>query len=170
MVAVAEWKIYTSGGAEHPSSGSASNINLLAQDIYDSTGTEYTQNPIPVPETGTNYSFERWIRIRYDGAFNLVENIKMWLESWTPSDSNLDIKAGVTETFSDPVNTASSVATNTSADWTGVANALDLTPSGGITSSPGYSKYFVMQLVVPSTVTIPGNMGTAIVKIQYDES
>lgn len=170
MVATAEWKVYTAGGTEHPASGSASNVNVMAIDAYDDTGTVYAQHPIPVPETGTNYSYERWMRLKFDGTFNQIDNIKFWMESWVKSDPNLEINGGVTENFTDPVNTASAVATSPSADWTGVANAMDITPTGGINSAPGYSKYFVMQLVVPSTVTTPGNIGTVVVKVQYDES
>jgi len=170
MAATVEWKVYTAGGTENPSSGSASNLNLMSIDAYDSDGTQYTQYPIAVPQSGTNYSYERWVRLKFSGTFNQIDNIKLWLDSWSKSDSNLELYGGVTDTFSDPVNTQSSVATTPSANWTGVSNAFDITPSGGITSSPGYSKYFVMQLAVPSTVTTPGDVGTMVIKVQYDES
>lgn len=171
MVATVEWKVYTAGGTEHPSSGSATNLNLMAVDAYDSTGTEYAQHPIPVPETGTNYSFERWVRLRFDGTFNRIENIKLWMDSWTKSDPNLEIYGGVTENFRDPINTQSDIATQPSSQWDSINEAFDITPSGGaITSAPGYTKYFVMQLAVPSTVTTPGNIGTVVIKVQYDES
>ena len=170
MVATVEWKVYTAGGVENPSSGSATNLNLMSVDAYDATGTDYTQYPIAVPETGTAYSYERWVRLKFSDTFNQIDNIKIWLDSWTKSDPNLELYAGVTDTFSDPVNTQSTVATIPSANWTGVTNALDITPTGGITTSPGYTKYFVMQLAVPSTVTTPGDVGTMVIKVQYDES
>lgn len=171
MVATAEWKVYTgSVGTENPSTGSATNINLMAIDAYDASGTDYTNYPIAVPASGTNYSYERWVRIKFSGTFNNINNIKAWLDSWNKSDPNLELYAGVTDTYSTPVNTRSTIATTPSANWTGLANALDLTPTGGITASPGYSKYLVLQLAVPSTVTTPGDVGTIVVKVQYDES
>ena len=169
MAATVELKIYTgSGGTENPSSGDASNWNLMSIDSYDSTGTDYQNNPITVPASGTNYSYERWMRLRFSGSFNLIDNIKAWKSAGTLSDANLTLNAGVTDTYAQPVNSASTIAT--SAIPESEATALDLTPSGGVTSSPGYSKYLVVQLVVPSSVTTPGDIGNQTITFQYDES
>ena len=172
MAATVELKIYTGDapGTENPSDGDASNWNLMNIDDYDDTGTDYQDHPIPVPESGTNYSYERWMRLKFSGTFNKIENIKAWHSAGTLSDPNLDLLAGVTDTYSTPTNSASSIATTTLADWDSEDEALDLTPSGGITSSPGYSKYLVVQLKVPSTVTTPGDIGTQTITFQYDES
>jgi len=172
MAATVELKIYTgtNAGTENPSSGDATNWNLMSVDQYDSTGTDYQDYPIQVPSSGTNYSYERWMRLRFSGTFNKIENIKAWHSAGTLSDANLDLKAGVTDTGVTPTNSESSIATTTLASWDSESEALDLTPSGGITSSPGYSKYLVVQLVVPSTVTTPGDIGTQTITFQYDES
>ena len=172
MAATVELKIYTGtdAGTESPSSGDASNWNLMSTDAYDSSGTDYQTNKIQVPDSGTNYSYERWMKLKFSGTFNKIENIKAWHSAGSLSDGNLDLKAGVTDTGATPVNTASSVATTTLTSWDAEGEAFDLTPSGGITSSPGYSKYLVTQLVVPSTVTTPGDIGSQTITFQYDES
>ena len=172
MAATVELKIYTgtNAGTENPASGDATNWNLMSTDAYDSTGTDYQTNRIQVPSSGTNYSYERWMRLRFSGTFNLIDNIKAWHSAGTLSDANLDLLAGVTDTGATPTDSQSSVATTTLTGWDSEGEALDLTPSGGISSSPGYSKYLVVQLEVPSTVTTPGDIGTQTITFQYDES
>jgi len=172
MTATCEVKVYTGtdAGTENPTSGDADNMNLMSADSYDSDGTQYQSYPISVPDSGTNYSYERWVRLKFSNTFNKIENIKAWKSSGTLSDSNLDIKAGTTTTGATPTNSQSTIATTSLTSWDSESEALDLTPSGGITSSPGYSKYLVMQLVVPSTVTTPGDVGTIVVTFRYDES
>jgi len=171
MAATVELKIYTGTNAatENPSSGDATNWNLMSIDAYDSTGTDYQSNPITVPDTGTAYSYERWMRLYFSGTFNLIDNIKVWHSAGTLSDSNLDLLAGVTTTAATPINTVSSVATTTLTSWDSETEALDLTPTGGISASSGYSKYLVVQLSVPSTVTTAGDIGTQTLTFQYDE-
>lgn len=172
MTATCEVKVYTGtdAGTENPTTGDADNLNLMNADEYDSDGTLYTQHPIAVPSSGTNYSYERWAKLKFSDTFNKIENIKVWKSAGTLSDANLDILAGVTDTGATPTNSASTIATTTLTSWDEESEALDLTPSGGITSSPGYSKYLVLQLKVPDTVTTPGDIGTITLTFKYDES
>jgi len=169
MVATFEWKVYTGTDAatEHPTTGSATHLNFHNDDSYG-TSTDYQTRQIVVPETGTNYSFERWLRGRWSDTFNLIENILFWRSAGTLSDVNLSIYAGVNSTGVTPVDTESTIATAEVPTTEGTA--LDLTPSGGITTSPGYSEYSVMQLRVPDTVTTPGDIGVQTFTLQYDES
>lgn len=173
MAATCELKIYTGTNAanENPASGDATNWNLMYTDAYDSTGTDYqlAANRIPVPTSGTNYSYERWMRLKFSGSFNEITNIKFWRSAGSLSDANLDLLAGTTTTPATPKNTASTVATTTLANWDSEGEAIDITPSGGITTT-GYSKYAVVQLKVPSTVTTPGDIGTQTITFKYDES
>lgn len=169
MAATCIWKVYTgtNAGTENPvSSGdSAQTLNLIGADAYDS-GTLYTTYPISVPSSGTNYSYERWVRAHFSGTFSKIDNIKFWKSAGTLSDSNLVVNAGITTSGATPVNTASSIAT--SPIPTDVSSALDPTPTGGL-NGPGYTKYIVMQLAVPSTVTTPGDIGSQTVTLRYDE-
>lgn len=167
----AQWKVYTgaSGATESPAT-SATNINFQSIDAYDSTGTDYQTNLIRIPAAGTTYSYERIIRMKFTAnpSFNLINNILFWKSAGSLSDVALAIKAGTSTGATTPVDTASAVAT--AAVPTTEGTALDPTPSGGISSSPGYSKYVYLQLNVPSTVTVFGDIGAQTFTMQYDVS
>jgi len=173
MAATVELKIYTGTNAanENPETGDATNWNLMNTDSYDSTGTDYqlAANRIPVPSSGTNYSYERWMRLKFSGTFNEITNIKFYHSAGSLSDANLDLLAGATSTAATPTNSASTVATTTLTSWDEESEAIDITPSGGITTT-GYSEYAVVQLKVPSTVTTPGDIGSQTITFKYDES
>ncbi|MFA5158084.1 MAG: hypothetical protein WC451_02765 [Patescibacteria group bacterium] len=164
---VAEFKVYTgaSGATESPTGG-ATNINLMNTDAYDTTGSMFQTSLIPIPVSGTSYSYERIFRLKVTGIFNLIDNIKVWKSTGDLSDSHLVIAAAVSTTASTPVKTASAIATTTIPVTEGTA--LDATPSGGITASPGYTKYVYLQLQVPTTVTVFGQVGVHTIAVQYD--
>lgn len=169
MVATVQIKVYTGTSAGTESSGDAGNLNLLSADSFDSTGLLYQSNRISVPSSGTNYSYEKWVRLKFSGSFTAITNCKVYKSAGTLSDSNLVLKGGVTTSGATPVNTVSSVATTASSSWDSLAEALDI-QNGTMTADPSYTKYFVMQLSVPSTVTTPGDIGTQTITFQWDES
>lgn len=171
MVATPLLKVFTGtdAGTMNPSAdGDATNWNLMSTDAYDSSGVLYQSNPVVVPSSGTSYSFERWMRVRFDGTFNLVDNVIVWKNAGTLSDGNLSINAGETSTGVTPVDSASSVASAVLPETEGTA--LDITPSSPISTSGDFTDYLVAQLVVPSTVTTPGDIGSQTLRFQYDES
>lgn len=172
MVATAEVKCYTStdAGTENPVSGDADNMNLLNDDSYDTDGTSYASKPITVPSAGTSYSYERWIKLKFNGVFNAIENVKVWKSAGSLSDVNLDINGGETATGVTPVNTVSSVATSTLTDWDSEGEAVDITPAAGISNDGDKTDFWVMQLDVPSTVTTPGDINSITLSFSYDES
>uniref|UniRef100_A0A6M3IJL6 Uncharacterized protein n=1 Tax=viral metagenome TaxID=1070528 RepID=A0A6M3IJL6_9ZZZZ len=170
MVATFRWKVYTSTNAatESPDAApgtSAATLNLMQTDAYDAA-TDYQSYPTSVPAAGTNYTYERWFRAHFSGTFNLIDNMKIWKSAGTLSDGNLVLNAGITTSGVTPINTVSSLAT--SAIPTVVGSALDPTPAAPLTSA-GYSKYCVMQLAVPSTVTTPGDISSQTITFRYDE-
>lgn len=170
MAATCNLKICTGEDAGIESAGDASNWNLMSTDAYDSSGTDYQTNKISVPSSGTNYSYERWMRLEFTGTFNLIENVKAWHSSGTLSDVNLGLKAGETDTGVTPVNTESSVATTALGSWDAEGEAIDITPTADIDTSGDETDYLVTQLVVPSTVTTPGDIGSQTITFSYDES
>lgn len=169
MAATFEWKIQhgSSPGTEWPASGSAGNCNYMNVDGVDETGTGYQEKSIPPPASGTNYSYERYMRAKFSGTFNQIDNMKIWHDAGTLSDTNLDLCAGVATSYATPVNTDSAIATTTLPGWDTEGEALDIT---NILTSEGYSKYLVQQLDVPSTVTEPADIGAQTIKISYDET
>ena len=156
----------TSAGTET----SASNLNLMSTDAYDSTGTDYQSHKIRIQDSGTNYSYERWFRVKYTGTFNAIENVKVWHSAGSLSDGNLDLKAGETDTGATPTDSQSTIATTTLTSWDTEAEAIDITPSGGISNDGDETDYCVIQLEVPDTVTTTGDIGSQTITIQYDES
>jgi len=169
MAATFELKIYTgtNAGTESPS-GDATNWNLQSTDAYDSTGTDYQTNKIQRPASGTNYSYERWLKGKFNGTFNSITNVKVWKSSGTLSDGNLALFIGETDTGVTPVDTNSSVATTAMPTTEGTA--IDITPAGGISNDGDKTDFAVVQLDVPDTVTTPGDIGTQTLTFQYDES
>jgi len=173
MAATINWKVYTGSPlTEAPGAGSSAiNVNLLLADSYDSSGSLYAANPISVPSTGSNYSFERVQRAFWTGTFNEITNIKFWKSSGTYSDADLKVTANVTGTWAPEGQTSGASTFATAAIPTTSGTALDATPDAGSAyPAAGYSKYIVTQLVVPSTVTTPGDIGSQLVTFQWDET
>lgn len=166
--ATVEAKIYTGTNAAVESSGDTASPNVLNTDVNDSTGIVYHSSRIARSSSSTGFSYERWIRLKFSGTFTDVTNIKAYLSSGSLVDSNMDLKGGVTDTGVTPVNTVSSVATTTMDSWDSAGEAIDITPAGGIISSPGFSKYLVIQLVTPDGVTEPGDIGLQKITFTWD--
>jgi hypothetical protein len=170
MAATCNLKVCTGTDAGTESAGDASNWNLMSTDAYDSTGSDYQTNKISVPSSGTNYSYERWLRLEFTGTFNLIDNVKAWHSAGTLSDGNLDLLAGETDTGVTPVNTGSTIATTTLTSWDSEGEAIDITPTADIDTSGDETDYLVLQLEVPDTVTTPGDIGSQTITFSYDES
>lgn len=174
MTATFEWHIITTSlETVNPAiGGSATNWNLMSTDAYDSSTTDYQNNvnKLKVSDSGTNYSYERWIRGYFRGSATAITNVKIYRSAGTLSDSNLVLNGGETDTFATPVKTASSIATTASTSWDTLAEAFDITPAAGITSLPAWSDYFVIQMAIPDTVNTLGEMGTITLTLQYDET
>lgn len=169
MVATFEWKVQagTDPGTENPA-GSATNCNYMDNDSYDSTDTQYQDYPIAVPESGTAYSYERFLRGKWSGTFNSITSMAIWHSSGAMVDTELDLAAGVTTVYGSPVKTASAIATLTLGDWDESGESFNIQTDTSLTSE-GYSKYLVQQLRVSSAVTTPGDIGTQQLTLSYYE-
>jgi hypothetical protein len=170
MVATPLLKIFTgsSAGTMYPTSdGDADNLNLMASDAPDTTGTDYISSPIVYNASATVYSYERYFKWRFDGTFNLIDNIKFYKSAGSYSNVNLIIRAGTTDTGATPVNTASSVATDPIP--TSLETAVDITPYEPIEEDEDFTDFGVLQLVVPTNADTPGDIGTQTITTSYDE-
>lgn len=163
MVATSVITTYT--GTDLVTSDASANANFLSADIYSTNPA--SDNPINVPDAGTSYSFERVLAMDFSGTFNSIDNILAWKSAGTYSDGALSIKGGVSATVFTPTDSVSSIALSDIPTVEG--SALDLSQASPITTA-GISKYLVMQLNVPNTVTTLGTIGTQTFTIQYDES
>jgi len=172
MTATTEWKVYTgtNAGTENPTTGSASNLNFMSVDDYDDTGTDYQTNTILIPDSGSNYSYERWFRIKFTGTFNSITNCRFFRSAGATLPTGVDLLAGSTETPATPVDTASTIATTTLSSWDELTEAISIQPSAGISNDGDYSAYGVLQLKVDSTTTQTGDIGDQTITVVYDES
>jgi hypothetical protein len=71
--------------AEHYGSGAGTKadtdyLNLLAANIASGSDTTTTPsaNPIALPTSGTNYSFERWFQAHFTGTFTSITALKLY--------------------------------------------------------------------------------------------
>jgi hypothetical protein len=159
--------IGASAATETPD-GDASNWNMMTSDAYSGTDTLYQTYPITVDTDATAYSYERWLRLKFTGTFNKIENVTAYKSAGSLSDAELAINAGETDTGATPTDAGSTVATQ--ALPTASGSAIDITPAAGISSSGDKTDYLVAQLVVPTTVTTPGDIGSQTMTFTYDES
>ena len=148
---------------------------LSVDESSHSDADNYKAHPIIIPTSGTAYSFEKWLAAYWTFAgSNEVGNVKFWKSSGTLSHGDLIIKYGIVNKtspgYDDPVNTVSTNAvTNIPTAEPGSPNVTLDGGNASITAS-AYSDYIVLQLHVPSTVNVPGDIGTQELTMQYDES
>ncbi len=134
----------------------------------DSATANRTQYPMQLPESGTRYSYEVYIRCRCDLAPNsLVDNFKVWYSSGMP------VSGYVITVNSDDVTTYQTPLQNQSARGTRVSfqtknsepNSIAL--SGTLTDVGDYTSWLVFQLEIVDTAPT-GNYEVEYI-IQYDE-
>lgn len=126
-------------------------------------------NPVRIPISGTNYSFETWIRLRCDLAPDgVVNNIKAWYISGVPSPGYLlTVNNSVVSDYNQPVDTQS--VRGTRVDFTehdSEENAIEL--DGELSEIGDYSSWLVFQLEITNNAQLDN--GHVDYFIQYDES
>ena len=152
--------------------------NLMRLMNADSTSQTDGANPIAVPATGTNYSFENWYKFKVVTApDNEIATIKVWGPNTQPnSDTKLTLYLGTTATGATPVATASTVAVDRidsgASEHNSQATALAVgTPqaSDKLTAVNHETDFIVVQMKVePAAVGGEGPVQT--LSISYDES
>jgi hypothetical protein len=133
-------------------------IHLLAQDIHSpQIPYGYTQGTMNAADTGTAYTYERWIRVRFEPKFNTVARFRFWAANLATLPVGWSVRYGTATNFQTPVNTASSIAINpvpTSDPGSASPNA------GGAARLTGtgtqYSDWIVLQASVDTAVVEPG--------------
>jgi hypothetical protein len=139
-------------GAGSGTTTDTSYLNLLAASVAsgaDAT-TAPAANPIALPGSGTNYSFERYFRAHWTSTFTSISSITFFKQAGSLG-TGIGINCGTTGngTYTAAVNTASSVATAGIPTSSGSAIAFGPTSL----TSAGYSYYGVMQMTVASTAS-----------------
>ena len=144
----------------------AKNISYMLP--IDSATANKSASPITIPDSGTRYSYETWIRLRCDLApSDRVENIKAWYDSGLPTPGfTLTVNSDIVSAYAAPINFQSSQGARidfTTKNAVGNSIALD----GTLQNIGDYSSYLCFQLEIINTA-LPGAGGVDWI-CQYDE-
>lgn len=145
-------------GASQDAADVDSYVHIMAADVHSPQSLYgFTESGIADPSSGTVYSFERWVRVRFDPSFNTVRAFRFWSPNLTTLPIGWTVKYGTSSSYVTPVNTASSIATTavpTSDPGEATPNAGGGTPLIG--TGTQYSDWIVLQVSIDSTVAGPG--------------
>jgi len=146
-----------------------------------------TNNPMPIPAAGTNYSYWKQLYLYCDVApATQIDNVKFYTDGTNSLGTGVDVKIGLE--FPSKTNAAAAgyeVADTTTVMTTGHTGvttsasifnytsgsplSLTIGEAGGIINAIGETtNYFVLQMEVASTAS-PGGTASETCTIQYDE-
>lgn len=130
-------------------------VNLLSVDAH-SNQSLYGYTAGVLTGSGTVYSYERWIRVRFDPPFNAVWAMRFYVPNYA-SEPGWTLNFGTSTTYQQPVNTGSAIAI---VPVPTTDPGPTLPNCGGYTRLPGtgtqYSDWIVMQASVDTSVATPG--------------
>jgi len=133
----------------------------------DATAANYSSYPVVA---GTK-SYEVWLRGKFTGAFNKVDNVQFWRSTNFSPATGLAVKwdPATPSAYSTPV---SAVNKCVSAIPTSDPATANIRCRGGLTSglvASGYTDYIILQLETTVSAAA-GDTSLAIFTLNYDES
>lgn len=123
----------------------------------------------PVPAGGKSY--EVWLRAKFTGTFNTIDNFQFWRSTDFSPNTGLSLKwaPGTPSAYSTPVTGTNKCVSAVPTADPGVQNVRkNGNPTGQLTAS-GYTDYIVLQLNTTSAAAA-GDTSLAIFSLNYDES
>lgn len=163
MAATFSWAQSNGAGQTVTDLGASGNLfNFKNND--SATAADYSSNPI----TAGNSSMEVFIRAKFTGSFNKIDNIQFWQSGAFSPATGLQVTfKGSGATYTTP-STTDNGNPNVPTSDPGTANvSIGGALTGSLTSS-GYSDYIVLQL--DTTVSAAaGDTSLATFTLQYDE-
>ncbi|MFX0084300.1 MAG: hypothetical protein ACFFAU_01400 [Candidatus Hodarchaeota archaeon] len=141
-------------------------VNLKS---VDDPTTAASSAPITIPTSGTEYSYESWIRFKCTvGPDNQCTNFQIWDDA-VALDTGVDITVNTdaVNTYATPVVTQSTKGTRASISDHGSGSKISI--SGTLTGVGDKTDFSVFQLEVISTAS-PGNMTEKTINYSYDET
>lgn len=124
------------------------------------TATSYLDAPMQShgETSGTLYTFEKWIRVRFDPPFNTVSRFRFWTPNLDPAvlaAAGRSVQWGSTDSYRPPMNSPSTIAVNP------ILTADPVSPNcGGEQHLEGtqtrYSDWIVLQACAQLGVADPG--------------
>jgi len=133
------------------------------------TAADYSSNPI----TAGNKSMEAWLRAKFTGTFNKIDNLQFWRSTDFSPNTGLSIKwyPNGLSAYAQPTSGLSKAISAIPTSDPGTAN-LRVAALSSLTASlaaSGYSSYIVLQLNTTSAAAA-GDTSLATFTLNYDES
>lgn len=161
-------------GAPTGDPNTVTNVRFCTTDAYNPVATY----PIPIPDSGTNYSYWKTLRLKFTGSYTQVTNVLIY------SDGT-GFGTGITTNIGDEVGQTYEQATGTPGatgdimtDHTSITGVTDLmtyvstaaktVDDTTLSGDPDYAKEIVLQMVVIDTATA-GTLAAETITWQYDE-
>lgn len=130
-------------------------------------------NPIVRPGTGSVYSYEKALRLRIGatGPTGSITSPRAFSDGANGFGTGVTMKAGVTGTYAQPVNTSSSIATVNFFSYTsGSPRTMDVTNAGPYTgTNVDIADFLYLQAEVANTAS-PGLTSSELLTCAYDET
>lgn len=133
-------------------------VHLMARDMHSpQIAYGYAEGAMNDTGSGVLYTYERWIRIRFDPKFNTVKGFRFWAPNMTALPDGWTVNYGTATEFQTPANTESSIAVTpvpTSDPGSASPNAGGEARLAG--TGTQYSDWIVLQASVDTAVVGPG--------------
>ena len=166
----------TNGDSGSPSTtDSVTNMNFGSTDATSLTVATY---PITIPAAGTNYSYDKYFRLKVGGTFNTVDNFQFWKSSgaYVTGEDIYGSQGDTTTAYVTPQNASANAKADASIPTAdpGGASSGNISKGGSLTgqftgSTGGYTDYLILQMRIASTAS-PGNVNQKQFTFSYDEA
>ena len=135
----------------------------------DDHATAPADAPVSIPDTGTNYSYECWMRFKCTVApSNKCENFKIWSSGFSAGTGlAITVNSDAVTTYATPVVTISEKGTRV--DFATKGSGAKISVAGLLDAENEVTDFSVFQLEVGSTAT-PGDIADQSAYYSYDES
>lgn len=163
MAATFGWAQSNGAGQTVTDLGSSGNLfNFKTND--DATAANYSSNPI----TAGNSSMEVFLRGKFTGTFNKIDNLQFWQSTAFSPSTGLQVTAAMNNVSYSTPSTTDNAASNVPTSDPGTANVSIGGALTGSLSASGYSDYIKLQLDTTASAA-PGDTSLATFTLQYDE-
>jgi hypothetical protein len=128
-------------------------------------------NKIPIPGSGTNYSYCKNFQFSCTVTpSNVLDNLKVYSDGTDSMGTGVDLLVKDSATYVDPTTTTTSAVSGTSSIF-GYSSGAPLAITGSLSnpSTGAFGDYIVMQMSVASTAS-PGTTTSETLTFSFDES
>jgi hypothetical protein len=165
MAAVIE-VLKTHGDSGSPTESVDTTFGLKSVDDHDTTPANA---PVNIPDDGTSYSYETWLRFNCATApSNMCNNFKVWGSGVAVATGvKITINTDAVDTYVTPVNTESAAGTRD--DLVNHGSGDEVSVAGDLVDIDDKTDFIVAQLEVEDTAG-PGNIPDQTLYYCYDET